>query len=126
MNWLTRTAAACTVVGTVFAGTATAAHADDIKLSFGYGSVFYDDSVDVFTVCDTRADGEGVTASLWYTPNSGTSYHQLWAEQDGGDSGCDNHPYDVGKTGLYFMKICWNLSVNPPICKKSSAFNENN
>ncbi|MFF9685410.1 hypothetical protein [Streptomyces sp. NPDC014623] len=65
-----------------------------------------DPDPDTSRVCDTRADGHGVTGKL-YTYIGGWQLRETQA--DGGDAGCDYFDYNVvSSTSKYLMKICWN------------------
>lgn len=81
-------------------GLSPAANAANLKVSNGNGYIEHIDSGDRFNVCDTRANGDGVTGIIMF---NGTI---VAAEDDGGDAGCDSFTFDI-KTGLvYELKIC--------------------
>ncbi len=65
-----------------------------------------DPDPDTFRVCDTRADGHGVTGKL-YMYQAGWQLKETKA--DGGDAGCDYFDYNVVPyAAAYLMKLCWN------------------
>ncbi|WP_306337846.1 hypothetical protein [Streptomyces sp. KL118A] len=78
-----------------------------ITLPDGRGYMKFHDDGDVFEICDTKADGNGVTGSLKKQYVAG-NISTLWTDGDGGDSGCDKHPYNVGNDGWYQMTLKWN------------------
>ncbi len=106
------------------AASAAPALADDKTVVLpNTGYIKFIDDGDVFVICDTEADGHGVTGSLIFRPLLGGTPYTLWREQDGGDAGCDKHPYNIGNDGTYWMKICWN--GNTSYCRESEqGFNE--
>ncbi|MGW0665450.1 hypothetical protein [Streptomyces sp. NPDC002746] len=91
-------------------GSTAPAMADTNKIVYlpdGRGYIKFIDDGDVFQICDTKADGHGVTGRLDY--RTGGVGNILWYEEDGGDSGCDNHPYNIGNWPKeYQMGIKWN------------------
>jgi hypothetical protein len=95
------------------AGTAGTANAGDTYLylsdidghSLGY-MVHLDPDPDTFKICDSRADGYGVTGKL-YVYIAGWQLRKT--QSDGGDAGCDYFDYNVVPyTAKYLMKLCWN------------------
>jgi hypothetical protein len=65
-----------------------------------------DPDPDTFRVCDTRADGHGVTGKL-YMYVAGWQLKET--KGDGGDSGCGYFDYNVVPyAAKYLMKLCWN------------------
>lgn len=88
-------------------GTALADTNKIIYLPDGRGYMKFIDDGDVFEICDTRVDDRGVTGTLKKQYLTG-NISELWSEQDGGDAGCDKHPYNIGNDGWYQMKITWN------------------
>jgi hypothetical protein len=64
-----------------------------------------DDDPDSFKVCDTEADGAGVTGELYIDQG-------VWAlvgsANDGGDAGCDSFVEDITFPWTYKMVLCWN------------------
>ncbi|WP_328880951.1 hypothetical protein [Streptomyces sp. NBC_00299] len=69
----------------------------------GRGKMTYIDDGDMFQVCDTKADGAGMTGQL-YRNHAET----LLTVTDGGDAGCDKKGYDVPSNGEYQMQLWWN------------------
>ncbi|XUL89828.1 hypothetical protein ACQ86D_27050 [Streptomyces galilaeus] len=107
---LSRLAAIGAATLAVIGGSAAPASANSDKILYlpgGRGYIKYHDDGDVFTVCDTKADGHGVTGTLiainQVTQNGGT----VWTLDDGGDSGCGKKAYDVGNLYTYQMTINW-------------------
>lgn len=96
----------------VIAGTAAPASAADTYLflsdidghSLGY--MVHLDDPDNFKVCDSRADGHGVTGKLYMYQQTGWAHKETIT--DGGDATCDYVHYNVMEVHLYLMKICWN------------------
>ncbi|MFB7866615.1 MULTISPECIES: hypothetical protein [unclassified Streptomyces] len=89
------------------AGPASAVSDKTIYLPNGRGYMKFIDDGDVFEICDTKADGHGVKGVLkkqYLTGNIST----IFTEEDGGDSGCDKHPYNIGNDGWYQMELTWN------------------
>lgn len=71
------------------------------------GSMTHIDDGDRFMVCDTRADGHGVSGTLWKDDDKGGA--SLVARvDDGGDAGCDAVTYDIKTGEMYFMTLTWN------------------
>ncbi|MFE7105354.1 hypothetical protein ACFU98_18380 [Streptomyces sp. NPDC057575] len=108
---LARTAAAGAVIATVFAGTMSTAQAAEagvltsnktISIPGGRGTMTFIDDGDMFQVCDTKADGHGVSGRL-----IDDSYREKIYITDGGDAGCDKKGYDVGQFGSYQMQLSW-------------------
>ncbi|MEU6482640.1 hypothetical protein [Streptomyces sp. NPDC046887] len=114
--------AALAVAGAValVAGTSGSAHAADLTLKVKRGGhtvgtmTHLDADPDTFRVCDTRADGYGVTGKL-YMYTAGWQLKETQA--DGGDAGCDSFDYNVVPyVGKYLMKVCWDGPGN--VCVK--------
>lgn len=108
----TRIAVAGAAAATMLALTASPALAADANrtLSNSHGKMTYNDSVDVFEICDTNADGYGVSGSLTHRYHtSGVSYVETaFTINDGGDAGCDKIGYDVkGYPHNYVMRFWW-------------------
>ncbi|OKK21764.1 hypothetical protein AMK16_00180 [Streptomyces sp. CB00455] len=102
------TVSSALVGAVVFA--ASPAYAADLSISLpsGRGSMYYTDNGDVFTTCDNKADGHGVTGQLYQWAYSGAARQTIRSWEDGGDEGCSVHPYDVGFGSMYQMHLCWN------------------
>ncbi|GHD31815.1 hypothetical protein GCM10010313_75670 [Streptomyces violarus] len=65
-----------------------------------------DPDPDTFRVCDTRADGHGVTGKL-YLYMAGWQLKET--KGDGGDAGCGSFDYNVVPyAAKYLMKLCSN------------------
>lgn len=111
--WTTRAVLAGTAAVALVTGTSGAASAADSTLFLSdidgrsLGTMTHlDPDPDTFRVCDTRADGHGVTGKL-YIYIGGWQLRETQA--DGGDAGCDYFDYNVvSYTSKYLMKICWN------------------
>ncbi|MCX5203451.1 hypothetical protein OG897_18610 [Streptomyces sp. NBC_00237] len=116
-----------TAVGFVAVGAmlslSTSAYAADrtVNLPDGRGYFKHTDDGDKFTVCDTRADGAGVTGFLWRTVGGASTV--VMTVNDGGDGGCDSKVYDVKGTTQYKMEICW-PGTNDLVCRNSGYFSE--
>ncbi|MFI6371760.1 hypothetical protein [Streptomyces sp. NPDC050546] len=91
-----------------------------ISLPNGRGYMKFVDDGDVFRVCDTKADGHGVTGTLWVRNASGL-VSKVFDLGDGGDAGCGKKPYNIGQLASYKMEVCWNGGGG---CKFSEWFNE--
>ncbi|RZU17091.1 hypothetical protein [Streptomyces sp. BK239] len=91
-----------------------------ITLPQGRGYMKFIDDGDVFKVCDTKADGHGVTGTLWVR-NIGGVTSVATTVDDGGNSGCDKKGYNVGQLASYRMELCWNGGGG---CVFSEWFNE--
>ncbi|WP_432063819.1 hypothetical protein [Streptomyces sp. C10-9-1] len=64
--------------------------------------------MDVFEVCDTKADGYGVSGRLTHRNISLGTVEYAFTIDDGGDAGCDKKAYDVkGYPHYYLMKFWW-------------------
>ncbi|MFI5801306.1 hypothetical protein [Streptomyces sp. NPDC051561] len=109
---ITRLAVTGVAVATVFAGTVSTAQASEagvlitdkkISLRDGRGTMTFFDDGDVFQVCDTKADGHGVSGRL-----IDDAYREKVYIEDGGDAGCDKKGYDVGQFASYQMQLSWN------------------
>lgn len=121
-SWLTRAAVVGGVAVATIVGSAGTAMADDKTISVsGRGTMTFIDDGDVFKVCDTKADGYGVTGELFYQPWIGDERLVLTVD-DGGDAGCDKGGYNVGNDGTYRMRLCWNGPGS--YCTWSGEFNE--
>ncbi|NUV71420.1 MULTISPECIES: hypothetical protein [unclassified Streptomyces] len=122
-----RLAAGATVLAAALGTLASPAHAAEagearasntnitVKSSRGY-MIFHDDG-DMFSICDTNADGHGVEGQLvdYYT---GTTYLYI---DDGGDSGCDKKGYDISSGTHYVMQFWWS---GDGVVRKSARFQE--
>ncbi|WP_369261336.1 hypothetical protein [Streptomyces sp. R35] len=62
----------------------------------------------MFSVCDTSADGYGVSGSLWGSNSAGIT-SRLWTIDDGGDSGCDKKGENIGQLSSYQMEVWWQM-----------------
>lgn len=78
-----------------------------IYLPNGRGKMVFIDDGDVFKICDTKADGHGVTGYLYKQGATGDPII-AFKESDGGDAGCDKRPYDVGQLANFQMHLFWN------------------
>ncbi|MGW1491022.1 hypothetical protein [Streptomyces sp. NPDC002402] len=96
-------------VATVFAGTVSTAQAADTAIldtnktiSNGHGKMTYIDDGDMFEVCDTKADGHGMTGQVL-----GWQGRVKLTVTDGGDAGCDKGGYNVGQVESVKMALVW-------------------
>ncbi|GAB7103818.1 hypothetical protein JCM4814A_21320 [Streptomyces phaeofaciens JCM 4814] len=90
-----------------------------IKLPHDRGYMKFIDDGDVFKVCDTKADGYGVTGTLFVRNASGLVSVAATID-DGGDEGCDKQGYNIGQLASYQMRVCWDGGG----CVSSEWFNE--
>ncbi|MFE7108581.1 hypothetical protein ACFU98_05160 [Streptomyces sp. NPDC057575] len=111
VNSFTRIAAAGAAVAAVFAGTVTTAQAADVgvldtnkTISNSHGRMTYIDDGDMFEVCDTKADGYGMTGQVVVA----TTGNPVLTVTDGGDAGCDKGGYNVGQLFSVYMAVVWN------------------
>ncbi|MER5772071.1 hypothetical protein [Streptomyces sp. NPDC001985] len=125
MTPFTRTAVVGAAMALAFAGTASTAQATEagplvsnkvISLPGGQGKMTFIDNGDMFEVCDTKADGHGVSGRL-----IDNNYNEKLYIEDGGDAGCGKKGYNVGQLGSYQMQLSWN-GGGPDV--KSEWFNE--
>ncbi|MFI9587652.1 hypothetical protein ACIHCQ_38930 [Streptomyces sp. NPDC052236] len=104
----TRMAVAGAAVVSVLAVTASQAQAAVLDtnrtISNSHGKFTFTDDGDVFEVCDTKADGYGMTGRL---QESGSNDYVLTVT-DGGDAGCDKKGYNIGNLREYQMSLSWN------------------
>jgi hypothetical protein len=115
MRWTKRAAAIGAAVVMMVGASATPAMADDKYLEGNayYGYMAFIDDGDVFKVCDTKADGYGVTGRVWYDPWVGSGYWKTFSNgetfiDDGGDENCDKAGLNIGNDGNYQMVLYWN------------------
>ncbi|WP_406269467.1 hypothetical protein OHT93_16440 [Streptomyces sp. NBC_00191] len=104
-----RIAVAGAAVAAVFAGTVSTAQAADTAIldtnktiSNGHGKMTYIDDGDMFEVCDTKADGHGMTGQVL-----GWQGRVKLTVTDGGDAGCDKGGYNVGQVESVKMALVW-------------------
>ncbi|WP_143676556.1 hypothetical protein [Streptomyces sp. EAG2] len=113
-------AAAAVLIG--FAAAPAAAANAGVELPYDRGDMTFIDDGDVFKVCDTKADGHGVTGTLRGINHLTGKIVNLKSWDDGGDSGCDGGNYDVRGNSAHDMVLCWH-GGGP--CKVSRVFKEN-
>ncbi|MGW7330479.1 hypothetical protein ACWGIU_18165 [Streptomyces sp. NPDC054840] len=108
LNRLTLIGAAAVTMIAVTASPALAAD-QNMTLSNSHGRMTFNDSVDVFEICDTSADGRGVSGGLTHKYTGGVSYTETaFTLSDGGDAGCDKIGYNVqGWPHNYAMYFQW-------------------
>ncbi|MFI9587651.1 hypothetical protein ACIHCQ_38925 [Streptomyces sp. NPDC052236] len=122
----TRMAVAGAAVVSVLAVTASQAQAavlvSNKTISNSHGKMTFIDDGDVFQVCDTKADGHGMTGELVQIYDAGANQVRLTVT-DGGDSGCDKKGYNIGNqfNEQYEMWLSWN---GGGATVKSERFNE--
>ncbi|MGW1491023.1 hypothetical protein [Streptomyces sp. NPDC002402] len=107
-----RIAVAGAAVATVFAGTVSTAQAADTTIldtnktiSNSHGKMTYIDDGDMFEVCDTNADGHGMTGMV--EKLVGSAPKTVLTVTDGGDAGCDKGGYNVGQLESIRMALTW-------------------
>ncbi|SDE02259.1 hypothetical protein [Actinokineospora iranica] len=88
------------------AAPASAANAG-VELPYDRGDMTFIDDGDRFRVCDTRADGHGVTGYLRALNHITGEIVTLASWDDGGDSGCDGGNFDVRGNTAHDMVLCW-------------------
>lgn len=115
------TAAAAAVLIGFTAAPAAAANAG-VELPYDRGDMTFIDDGDVFKVCDTKADGHGVTGTLRALNHLTGKIVNVKSWDDGGDSGCDGGNFDVRGNTAHDMVLCWH-GGGP--CKVSRVFKEN-
>ncbi|MEV0241844.1 hypothetical protein AB0I06_18205 [Streptomyces sp. NPDC050674] len=108
---LARLAVAGSAVAAVFAGTAVPAMAGEAgvmdtnkTISNDHGYMTYIDDGDMFVVCDTKADGHGMTGIV---QNPKAIPLDKLVITDGGDAGCDKGGIDITNSSDYRMKLTW-------------------
>ncbi|MFB7091543.1 hypothetical protein [Streptomyces sp. NPDC056296] len=123
---LSRIAVASAAIAVSLGGVATPAFAADAQLLAtdktlihpNHGKMVFHDDGDTFEVCDTNADGYGMTG---YLRNSDTGTNLLILT-DGGDAGCDKGGHNIGNwPSSYQMKLVWGGGGAPVY---SELFNE--
>jgi hypothetical protein len=105
------------VVGTT--GTASAADTT-LRLNRGGHTIgtmtHLDPDPDTFRVCDTRADGHGVTGKLYLYVGG---WQLKETKGDGGDANCNSFDYNVVPyAAKYLMKLCRNGAGNVCVQKE--------
>ncbi|MFJ4878435.1 hypothetical protein ACIP93_24965 [Streptomyces sp. NPDC088745] len=123
MKSFSRIAATGAALAALVVGTATPAMAESNKtISNSHGKMTFIDDGDMFQVCDTKADGHGMTGELVQVYPGGSNQVRLTVT-DGGDSGCDKKGYNIGNqfNELYEMWLSWN---GGGATVKSERFNE--
>lgn len=104
--------------------TATPAAAVENKtLVDSHGQFTFIDDGDVFKICDTKADGYGVTGQLQLRSGVDGSISTVMTIEDGGDDGCDKKGFNIGNWHTYRMIYWWNGNKNGTI-QHSPWFNE--
>ncbi|MFE5855559.1 hypothetical protein ACFQ61_20415 [Streptomyces sp. NPDC056500] len=109
-------AAAAMMIG--FASAPASAANVGVQLPNGRGYMTFIDDGDKFVVCDTKADGHGVTGKLWTYAQGRLLSVGTW--DDGGDQGCDRGSYDIIGGRYFQMELCWHGGG----CVYSDAFSE--
>ncbi|MBM7171801.1 hypothetical protein JQK87_26040 [Streptomyces sp. G44] len=86
------------------------AYADDTRVTLNHGGhrmgymEHEDEEPDSFRVCDTYANGHGVTGGLYIWVNFYNQWQLLEEVSDGGDEGCGKFTNDLSNS-LYQMRI---------------------
>ena len=98
------------------------AMATDVSISLpdGRGTMKFIDDGDKFRVCDTKADGHGVTGYVRQLRADGRIVTILTID-DGGDNGCDTKETDLLGRTPHDMVLCWN---GGGACKTSAVIRE--
>ncbi|MFJ9829996.1 hypothetical protein ACIRU2_01145 [Streptomyces sp. NPDC101169] len=99
--------AAAVMIGFTAGPAAAATGSQKVSLPNDRGYMLYMDDGDEFTVCDTRADGYGVTGKLRTLNSSGTGIVTVFTLDDGGDANCDHRTYDIVGRVAYDMIVNW-------------------
>ncbi|QOV38047.1 hypothetical protein IM697_06505 [Streptomyces ferrugineus] len=92
-------------------GVSTSAQAATLTTSRGkmeYGTHNGGFPDDHFTICDTNADGHGVTGYVKHHHMSTGSTITDMKIDDGGDPGCDGDYMELSNVHNYWMEIWWN------------------
>ncbi|WP_330289410.1 hypothetical protein [Streptomyces sp. NBC_00576] len=97
-------ASAALVVG--MSSSAQAITNETVYLPDDRGYMHFHDDGDVFSVCDTRADGYGVSGNLFNADNAG-----LFTLKDNTDDGCAKKGYDVGIRAVR-MQVWWDGNLS--------------
>jgi hypothetical protein len=97
--------AAATVVGFTAGPAAAATGSQKVSLPYDRGFMMYWDDGDQFEVCDTKADGYGVTGILRTAVDG--QIQEVFSIDDGGDAGCDWKTYDIVGRQAYDMIVNW-------------------
>ncbi|MFE6031054.1 hypothetical protein [Streptomyces niveus] len=113
---------AATAVTIGFAAAPASAANAGVELPYDRGEMRFVDDGDRFTVCDTRADGHGVTGYLRALNHLTGQIVTLKSWDDGGDSGCDGGNFDVRGNTAHDMLLCWH---GGGACAVSRVFKEN-
>lgn len=122
----TRIAVAGAAVAAVLAVTpspALAAALDTNRtISSSRGKFTFTDDGDMFEVCDTKADGHGMTGELVQVYSGGANQVRRTIT-DGGDANCGKKGYNIGNqfNEQYEMWLTWN---GGGATVKSERFNE--
>ncbi|NGO47381.1 hypothetical protein [Streptomyces ureilyticus] len=111
--------AAAAMIG--FAAAPAAANAG-VELPYDRGDMTFIDDGDRFAVCDSRADGHGVTGYLRTINHNTGDIVTLDSWDDGGDKGCDGGNFDVRGNKAHDMVLCWH---GGGACVVSRVFKEN-
>ncbi|WP_159054528.1 hypothetical protein [Streptomyces dysideae] len=112
-------AAAAMAIG--FAAGPAAAGNVGIQLPSGRGTMTFIDDGDDFKVCDTKADGHGVTGKVRQLTPQGRIV-VIATIDDGGDAGCDwATDLDLIGTWPHDMLLCWHGGgcVVSPVIRES-------
>ncbi|MFI6651449.1 hypothetical protein ACIBI8_28080 [Streptomyces sp. NPDC050529] len=111
-NAFTRTLLAGAGAATLVLGVSGTASAADSTLWWSIpndaarGYMKHIDDGDTFKICDTLADGYGMTGIL--EEYTGGKWVERGRQDDGGDSGCDSFGYNVLTGHKYQMILWWN------------------
>lgn len=97
-------ATAAVMIG--FAASPALAANVSLSLPSGRGTMTFIDDGDKFRVCDTKADGYGVTGYVRTITTDGRIIRVATID-DGGDAGCDTKEYDIMFNKPHDMELCW-------------------
>lgn len=101
------TVGAATFVAIAVSAVPANAYTDKTLYIGDKGYMHFHDDGDVFTVCDTKADGYGVTGHLNRLDPITLEDKVVLTLSDGGDSGCAKKAYDIGVYYDYRMDVAW-------------------
>ncbi|NUV69869.1 MULTISPECIES: hypothetical protein [unclassified Streptomyces] len=112
-RWMSRAAVAGGAAVALTVGSVGSAQAADRTISLTrsgnqVGTMTHlDADPDRIRVCDTRADGYGVTGTLWVL-HGAAGWVTIAVVDDGGDAGCDTKEVPISGSAYYTMELCWN------------------
>ncbi|MEU5163986.1 hypothetical protein AB0G74_30830 [Streptomyces sp. NPDC020875] len=126
-RWISRVAIAGGAAMALALANVSTAHAANLSFSLSHNGnkvgtmAHLDADPDRIQVCDTRADGHGVTGTLSIL-HGAAGWTTIAVVDDGGDAGCDTLQVPISGTAYYAMELCWN--GRPGVCKGTGPFQE--